>query len=243
LVPLATHPLLRGWDWPAELAGELAETGRAMRDYGLLISSHPGQYTVLNSTSDRVVEASLRDLEYHARLHQMLDHGSVGRIILHVGGGQGGRPAALARFRRNAARLPEAVRSRLALENDDTVFGTGDVLPLCEELGLPMVLDIHHHLILPAGADLRDVLRRVFATWPRGETPKVHVSSPKDEAAPRAHADYVNPDQFRSFLSLAVELGAGPFNVMVEAKRKDEAALRLASDLGITLERLEAGHA
>ncbi|MHB9144187.1 MAG: UV DNA damage repair endonuclease UvsE [Symbiobacteriia bacterium] len=238
LVPLATHPITRGWDWRSDLAEEFERTGLVAQDYGLRLSSHPGQYSVLNSRSENVVAAALADLDYHAALHEMLHQGAGGRIVLHVGGGKGDKPAALERFRRNAVRLSPVARRRLTLENDDVTFGTGDVLPFCESLGLPMVLDIHHHLLNPAGLELQDALPRIFATWPQGERPKIHVSSPKDERNRRAHADYVNPRQFRAFLQLAEETGAGDFDVMVEAKQKDAAALRLAADLGITLERI-----
>lgn len=240
LVPLATHPLTAGWDWPAELAEELAAVGQLMRAYGMRISSHPGQYTVLSSPTDRVVEAAVADLEYHARLHELLDHGSAGRIVLHVGGAQGGKEAGVERFARSLERVSGAVRRRLVLENDDTVYGTGDVLPLCERTGLPMVFDLHHHMINPAGAELREVLPRIFATWPEDEPPKIHVSSPKSPDQPKAHADFVDAPQFRAFIALAEELGARPFDVMVEAKMKDAAALRLAADLGLSLSRLEA---
>lgn len=231
LVPLATHSLLADWDWAGELAADFAAAGAAMRANGLRISSHPGQYTVLNSPRTEVRVAAIADLNYHARVHELLDHGGPGRIILHVGGAQGGKAAALDRFAQAAAGLPEPVHQRLALENDDTVFGTGDVLALCQRTGLPMVLDIHHHQLLPAGADLRDVLTTIFDLWPPDEVPKIHVSSPRSPDTPRAHADYVDPKQFCAFLSLAAEVDAKPFDVMVEAKMKDAAALRLAVNI------------
>lgn len=237
LVPLATHPLTAGWDWAADLAADFAAVGEAMRDHHLRISSHPGQYAVLNSPNDAVVAAAVQELEYHARLHERLDHGGVGRIILHAGGGQGGKEAALDRLERNLERVSPAVRRRLALENDDTVFGTGDLLPFCRRVGLPLVLDLHHHLLLPAGADLKEVLPAIFATWPAGERPKIHVSSPRSAGKPKAHADYVDAPAFRAFLALAAAVGAGPFDVMVEAKMKDAAALQLAAQLGLELGR------
>jgi UV DNA damage endonuclease len=239
LVPLATHPRAAAWDWESELAPDFAEVGREMRRFGMRISSHPGQYTVLSSPDPKVVAAARADLEYHAKLHKLLDHGSVGRIVLHVGGAQGGKEAGLERFEQSLRLVSDAVRRRLALENDDTIYGTGDVLSLCRRVRLPMVFDLHHHMLNPAGAELREVLPDIFATWPPEERPKIHVSSPKSAGQPKAHADFVVAEPFREFLTLCEQVGARPIDVMVEAKMKDAAALKLAGDLGIQLHPLK----
>ncbi|HEY8425759.1 MAG TPA: hypothetical protein VIK73_07080, partial [Limnochordales bacterium] len=57
---------------------------------------------------------------------------------------------------------------------------------------------------------------------------KVHVSSPRGERERRAHADYVDPAFVEDFLRHAASLG--DLDVMVEAKAKDLAALRLRAD-------------
>ncbi|MGE5674664.1 MAG: UV DNA damage repair endonuclease UvsE [Mycobacterium leprae] len=235
LVPLATHPIMAGWDWESDLADDFAAVGEVMRAFGMRISSHPGQYTVLGSARPEVVRAAVADLEYHARLHERLDHGSAGRIILHVGGAQGGKEAAMERLAQNLSLVSPSVRKRLTLENDDTTYGTGEVLPFCQRLGLPMTFDIHHHQLNPAGAELESALPAVLATWSADEPPKMHVSSPRDAQNPKAHADYVDAQQFRTFLAVAHTVGFEPFDVMVEAKMKDAAAIKLAADLGIAL--------
>lgn len=232
LVPLATHPITAGWNWQAEFAEDFAAIGAMIREYGLRISSHPGAYTVLASTSATVVEAAAADLAYHATVFDLLGIPSA-RMTIHVGSGQGGKAKALARWATNFRALPLPVRKRLQIENDDTTFDPADVLALAEETGVPVVLDIHHALVNSGPVALDTILDRIWATWPAGQTPKIHISSPRDEKSPRAHADYVDPELFRSFQQMA---GAVPFDVMVEAKRKDEAALRLVADLGISLE-------
>lgn len=237
LVPLATHDLMAEWRWQEELEADFRELGQTLRAYGLRISSHPGQYTVLNSTRKPVQEAAIRDLNYHADLMDLLGYGAEARIVIHVGGAQGGKEAALGRFLEGVEQLPDRVRSRLAVENDDTLFHVDDVLQLCRQGGLPMVLDIHHDLINPGERPLDpDRVAAIFATWPAGERPKIHVSSPRDQQDPKAHADYVDPAFVRGFLDLAA---GHDFDIMVEAKQKDAAALKLAQDLGITLPRIE----
>ncbi len=235
VVPLATHPLLEEWDWQADLAEEFALVSEIMHAHGLRISSHPDHFTVISSPRTEVVQAAVRDLEYHAALLSALGYGAEARMVIHVGGQQGGKPAGLARFARAYRELPPAVQMRLCVENDDTLYHTTDVLNLCTEIGAPMVLDIHHHQVNPGTASLAELLPAIFATWPPGEKPKVHVSSPRSDTAPKAHADFVEPEPVRVLLAAA---GGHDFDIMVEAKRKDEAALRLAADLGLELPRL-----
>ena len=49
------------------------------------------------------------------------------------------------------ADLPENVRSRLTLENDDVSYTVSDLLPVCEKLSIPLVYDVHHHRCKPDG--------------------------------------------------------------------------------------------
>jgi len=231
LVPFATHPVADGWDWAAELAPDFAELGAVARAYGLRLSSHPGQYTVLSTAHAAVRGAAFADLAYHARVMDLLGLGREGRMVIHVGGAQGGKAVALERFAAAFAATPAGVRQRLCIENDDVVFHTSDVLALCQELGVPMVLDLHHDLVNPGEAPLAALIDPIFATWAgAGRPPKVHVSSPRSEREPRAHAEDIDPLPFRSFLAL---LGERDCDIMVEAKAKDRALLTLLDTLGI----------
>ena len=86
-----------------------------------------------------------------------------------------------------------------------------------------------------------------LATWPGGVVPKIHLSSPRLDLEERrrkvgrkverrmvlpqlrAHADLVDPIGCEYFLREAA--GLGDFDVMVEAKGKDLAVLRLREQL------------
>ena len=106
-----------------------------------------------------------------------------------------------------------------------------------------MVWDVlHHHCNDPEGVSDREALRLALATWPPEQTPKIHYSSPKTAietrvakhgglALPqlRAHADMVDPVAFEWFLEGPAR-GLG-FDIMLEAKAKDAALLRLREQL------------
>jgi UV DNA damage endonuclease len=134
------------------------------------------------------------------------------------------------------------------IENDDRAYSLGDVLDLSRRTGLRVVWDIlHHHCNDPDGIPEREALQSALATWPSAEVPKVHYSTPKTAislrkrrdgrrvrrtyAMPelRAHADVVDPIAFEAFLR-GPALGCR-FDVMLEAKAKDLALLRLRAQL------------
>jgi UV DNA damage endonuclease len=250
LAPYATHPDLPQFHRQVEeAAGELAELGARARELDLRLSSHPGQYVVLNSEAPDVVDSAIRDLELQAELMDAMGLGSEAVVVLHVGGAAGGTAAGLGRFEAGFARLSERARARLVIENDDRTYALGDVLELHRRTGMRVVWDIlHHHCNDPVGIDDRDALESALATWPAGEMPKIHYSTPKTAIEERrkrvgrrverswvlpqlrAHADMIDPIGFEHFLT---RTAAGlDFDVMLEAKAKDLALLRLREQLG-----------
>jgi UV DNA damage endonuclease len=249
IAPYATHrDLPQFHDQVSECAEELAAFGARAHELGIRLTSHPGQYIVLNSENEQTVEASIRDLELQARLFGAMGVGPESVTVLHVGGAAGGRDAAIDRFVRGVERLSDAARARLVVENDDRSFGLSDVLEVHTRTGVRVVWDIlHHHCHDPDGIPDREALMRALATWPAGQTPKIHYSSPKTAIEERkkrvgrrverswvlpqlrAHADMIDPIGFAHFVT---ETAAGlDFDVMLEAKAKDLALLRLREQL------------
>jgi UV DNA damage endonuclease len=219
--------------------------GELARSLDIRLSSHPRQYIVLNSEDPGVVEGAVRDLDVQAALMDAMGLGPEAVIVLHVGSGQGD---ALGRFEAGFDRLSPAAQRRLVIENDDRTFGLGAVLELSRRTGLRVVWDIlHHHCHDPDGIDDRSALEAALATWPADVVPKIHYSTPKTALEERrrkigrrtvtefvlpplrAHADLIDPIAFSQFL--AEVDGVRPFDVMLEAKGKDLALLRLREQL------------
>lgn len=126
MFPLASHAK---YGYSLDFAKEpLAEAGRLAMGYGHRLTTHPGQYTQLGSPRRGVVEASIRDLDYHSQLLSLLGlRGQVDRdavMVLHMGGVFEGKEETLARFRKNYIKLSDNVKARLVLENDDVVSST-----------------------------------------------------------------------------------------------------------------------
>lgn len=229
LVPLATHPEAIGWDYVSEFSQEFAELGKIARDCGCRLSAHPDHFTVLNSPKQEVCDASIRDLEYHASMFRAMGYEPEPQLVLHAGGLYKNKPQSLDRFLHNLALLPDELRLRVMLENDDKAYTASDVLSLCQESNTPMVLDIHHHRCLNNGEDLANLWPAIAATW--GDTlPKIHLSSPKSDKDFRSHAELISAKDFLPFLAVASKLDRD-FDVMIEAKGKDRALFALLDEL------------
>ena len=150
-------------------------------------------------------------------------------MILHLGGVFGDKEATLNRFRENYARLSPGVKDRLVLENDDVSWSVHDLLPLCEELNIPMVLDFHHHNIVfdpeqirEGTKDIMDLYPRILATWKRKNiTPKMHYSEPTPSA--------ITGRQRRKHNPRVATLPPCPpdMDLMIEAKDKEQAVFEL----------------
>ena len=108
LAPYATHPELPQFHGQvAECESRLAEIGERVRAMDVRLSTHPGQYVVLNSRSADVQAAAVRDLELHARLLDAMDLGPEAVVVLHLGsGGEDGAE----RFVRGVELLSDAAR-------------------------------------------------------------------------------------------------------------------------------------
>lgn len=249
LAPYASHPEWTEFrDQPVRFAERLAEVGATARRLGIRLTTHPGQYTVLNSEDARVQRLAAEELEVQAELMDGMGLGPASVVVLHVGGAAGGRERALERFEAGFALLSDAARARLVIENDDRSFGLGDVLELSRRIGRPVVWDIlHHHCHDPDAIPDAEALALALATWPEGVRPKIHFSTARTDveerkrkvgrrverslALPpqRAHADLVDALAFEGFLAGAARGHA--FDAMLEAKAKDLALLRLREQL------------
>ena len=258
LAPYATHP-----DMPqfhgmiAESRDELAAIGRKALDLGIRLSFHPSQFVLLNAPDPEIVRKSVADLAAQAEMLDLMGLPDEAVLVTHVGGVYDDRAASRARWAEVFATLPEPVRRRLVLENDDIRFSAADVLWIHERTGVRLIFDHQHHWCFnPEGLGVTEAFGRVLDTWPEGGPedvrPKMHFSSPRTEMREvsrkdrrtgkkvtvlqppiwTGHADFVQPFEFIRFMRDCRELVARrPFDVMLEAKTKDLALVRLRKDL------------
>jgi UV DNA damage endonuclease len=227
LIPFPSHPAFP-YDWEAEHGEELRGVGALARDLGIRLSMHPGQYINPGSPRSEVVERSVRELRYVARVFDLLgNHDSV--AVLHMGGAYEDRTASAARFV-EALRPEEQILRYLALENDERVWTVAEIVESVRVLGIPAIVDAFHHGLNPGNLALEEALDAALPTWePRSARPKLHLSSQDPDKRPGAHAYSVDSRDWQALLEAVDDRDA---DVMVEAKGKERA---LAS-VGVEIE-------
>jgi UV DNA damage endonuclease len=247
LAPYSTHPDLPQFHRQIEeCTTELAAAGDLARLYRVRLSLHPAHYVRLSSPDPAQVQRARQELESAALQLDAMGLGLEAVVVIHVGGSYGNRAAGRERFVRALDLLPTAARRRLVLENDDRNYSLLDALWIHRRTGLRVVLDVlHHHCLNPEGLPLSEALGMALATWPAAEQPKIHFSSPRTELRtlhrngrlhlqmplPNQHSDFIHPFEFIAFLHSARAAGLRPFDVMLEAKAKELALLRLRAQV------------
>ncbi len=205
---------------------KLSEIGNYIKAKNMRVDMHPDQFLVLNSINESVVTSTINALNDYYQLMQKLDLKT--NIILHIGSSQQGKNEAMKRFTNNFNQLPKKVKELITIENDDKIFNIRNTLFLAKKLQIPMVLDYHHFLVNRNNEKIEDYIESIFKTWKT--TPKIHFSSPKNKKEKRSHHDYIDSDTFIDFIE-KIKFCNIDFDVMIEAKQKDEALFRLVREL------------
>ena len=232
IFPLYTHPQC-GYeaeclpDWK-QISKIFSEIGEFRKKNDIRLSLHPDPFVVLPSPNPKVVENSVKELAYQAFLAEKLD---AEVINIHVGGSYGDKKATLARFAENFKRLPNPIKSRLTLENDDSQWTPSELLPFCESLRIPMVYDVHHHRCNPDLLSVEQATKQTIKLWKSFKRePYFHISSPKNgwmAKSQRPHSDYIDFADFPKFWLKIKE----NITVDVEAKAKELAVAKLAEEI------------
>jgi UV DNA damage endonuclease len=250
LAPYVTHPDMPQFHGQIrECADELRAIGRRARKLGLRLSFHPSQFIVLNSPDPVLVQKSIADLAAQSEMLDRMELDAEAVVVVHAGGTYGDRDLGCERWIAIYKTLPEPVRRRLVLENDDLRYSAADVLKIHDATGVPLIFDHQHFWCFnPEQLDLQQTAGRFLQTWPRGVRPKIHFSSPRTELRELKRKDRQTKKKVLVLqppiwdracgLRAAVRVhrlyaaAARPaFDVMLEAKSKDLALMRLRRDL------------
>ena len=205
-----------------EIKQWLHSAGTMANTHGVRVTSHPGPFNVLVSPNENVVQNTFQDLTMHGEVFDMmgLSRTHYNKINIHCNGVYGDKESALDRFCKNFEQLPESVKTRLTVENDDkaSMYSVKELYDgIYKRINIPIVFDYHHHRFCTGGLSEQEALELAMSTW--GDiTPVVHYSESRskeqlDESIrPQAHSDLINqlPDTY-----------GNKVDIMVEAKHKE----------------------
>jgi UV DNA damage endonuclease len=151
----------------------LKKIGKYALQRGVRLTYHPGQYNVLNSTNPHVITNAIKDLDHHVDIMERMGLNKQSVIVIH-----GGAMNRLNELRDTLQKLPLRIKNRLVLENCEMAYTIEDLLPISEELLIPIVIDFHHSEINPSSKSDDFYFDRVFKVWDiRNIKVKVHVSN------------------------------------------------------------------
>ena len=212
-------------EWDSIFQEEFERIGSKIKEWGIRVSMHPGQYTVLNSPRRDVVDRAIEDLEYHNRFLEALGCGREGKIILHIGGVYGEKELAIERFKKTYKSLSGSIKDKLIIENDDKSYNIGEVLEIGNSLGIPVVYDNLHNALNPynTSKDDRHYIKQAGKTWEKEDgRQKIHYSQSADGMKTGAHSQTIDLKEIKEFLNCIPDV-----DIMLEVKDKNLSALKV----------------
>jgi UV DNA damage endonuclease len=195
ILPVYTEPT---WSWfyrqhdvRAYCEREFGKVGDVARQMGVRVSMHPGQFCVLASESDDIVNRSIEEFEYHVDMARWMGYGKSFqdfKINVHISGRRG--PAGIID---TLSRLTPEARNCITIENDENAWGIESSLELVKHCAL--VLDLHHHWVRTGEyiQSTDDRVLRLTDSWRGARRPVVHYSVSREEWLP-GHCTNTLPD-------------------------------------------------
>ncbi len=224
IIPFGSSPI-NNIKWWGVFAEQLDKIGERIKSAGIRVSMHPGQYTVLNSPKEDVVKRAVEDLIYHNKFLDSLGVDMRSKIILHIGGVYGDKAGAIDRFKSNYRLLPDNIKSRLVIENDDKSYNINEVLAIGKSLDIPVVYDNLHNQILNCDSSKSDKywINQAKMTWDKSDgIQKIHYSQQNKQKRAGSHSRTINLNVFSEFLdNVDIDI-----DVMLEVKDKNLSALK-----------------
>lgn len=225
LIPFANHPVCR-IKWQKIFKKDSKTIGQYIYKNKMRVSMHPDHFTIINSPSKEIVKKSIKSLEYHNDILDLLGLDFSNKIQIHIGGVYGDKEKSKVRFIENYKKLGFRIKQRLVLENDDRSFSVRDCLDISKETGIPILLDVFHHKLLNNRESIKQAALLASKTWRnRDGTFMIDFSEQAKNKKRGAHSDYINKRIFKEFLQ---ETRGIKKDIMIEAKSKERALLRLS---------------
>ena len=212
-----------------EICETLDEAGEFAGWNGHRITTHPGPFNVLGSPSDDTVRKTLKELETHSEVFDLmgLEATPYAKINIHIGGTYGGDFANTAdRWCRNFLKLSPNCQNRITVENDDkaSMWSTRHLYDYIHKvIHIPIVFDYHHHKFCTGGQTEQEALELAMSTW-HGIIPVVHYSQDRSvehndpKIRPQAHSD--------SYWT-AIETYGHDIDIMLECKHKEQGLFKM----------------
>jgi len=212
---------------PGIFAEKLEKIGEyQLRGHRLTFHAEP--FVVINSPDSIIRRESLRELHCHALMMNLMKLDADSVIVLHGGGVYDNKEESMKRFVDTFISLPDTIKHRIALENDERRYSLDDIVRIHESIRdrdsyiLPIVLDLFHFECYTGRSYAGEHMDTIISSW-SGRNIKMHISEQLSGGKIGTHSDFVYSIP-RIILDLSREY---IIYLMIEAKMKEQAVLLL----------------
>jgi UV DNA damage endonuclease len=234
VIPFATHEITQNYDWRAIFKEQLEFIADFIKQTKIRITMHPDHFVVLNSLKETIYLNAVKDLEYHANLMDALGLDSTCKMQIHTGGVYGNKQNSMDRWIERYHVLPDNIKRRLVLENDDKVFSFEDVMYISNNTGVPILFDtLHHECLNTDGSTHPEAFEKAIKTWkPEDGNVLIDYSSQQPESKLGKHANSIDLEHFDKIKSLLDSVNKD-YDIILEIKDKEISAYKLQTFLNI----------
>ncbi len=222
-IPFASHPICK-FDWKEHFKSDLIKIGQLINDHNIRISMHPDQFVLINSKSQEIVNNSIKELEYHTDLLDLMTLDYSAKVQIHIGGVYGDKEKSKKQFISNYKTLLSAnIKKRLVIENDDHLYNLKDCIEIHESIGIPILFDVFHHICFHNNLPLHIALQISNNTWNHDKDGIMMIDYSNQELNQRKgkHSHTLDIKQFEKFILSVSNLD---FDIILEIKDKEKSA-------------------
>lgn len=223
MIPFASHPICK-FDWKEHFKSDLIKIGQLINDHNIRISMHPDQFVLINSKSQEIVNNSIKELEYHTDLLDLMTLDYSAKVQIHIGGVYGDKEKSKKQFISNYKTLLSAnIKKRLVIENDDHLYNLKDCIEIHESIGIPILFDVFHHICFHNNLPLHIALQISNNTWNHSKDGIMMIDYSNQELNQRKgkHSHTLDIKQFEKFILSVSNLD---FDIILEIKDKEKSA-------------------
>ena len=223
VIPFASHPICK-FDWKEYFKSELIKIGQLIKHNNIRISMHPDQFVIINAKSQDIVNKSIRELEYHADLLDLMRLDYSSKVQIHIGGVYGDKERSKRQFISNYKTLiSENIKKRLVIENDDHLYNLKDCIEIHEYTEIPVLFDVLHHLCFDNILPLDIALQISNNTWNGNKDGVMMIDYSDQELNQRKgkHSHTLDIKQFKKFIIFVSNMD---LDIMLEIKDKEKSA-------------------
>lgn len=209
---------------------ELKKIGEYAIENKHRLTMHPGQWNQIGAYKREVFDQTVKDLEYHCSLLDVMGMDNNSILCIHGGGTYGDKETTMRRWVEQFDDLPKNVKNRIAIENCEKCYSVEDCLELSSKCNIPVIYDSHHYycydLYHPdeVQKDIRELMPEIIESWGK-RRPLFHIAEQKPNSPVGAHSEMIEniPGHILE-IPYIYDIG---IDIEVEAKNKEEAVLYL----------------